>query len=288
MIEGAYQHTPVMAAEVLDHLNLPSDGIFIDCTLGGGGHVERVKNQNSKVKVYAFDQDDSAISAAKARLAPFSGITIIHDNFANLGRHLTEPVDGILFDLGVSSPQIDRPDRGFSLQHDGPLDMRMDRREPLSAKEIVNNYEPEELTRIFFDYGEERFSRRVANRIADEREKAPIETTFRLKEIVEQAIPSWKKRESVTRIFQALRIAVNSELEKLKTALEAAAARLKPGGRLVVLSYHSLEDRIVKHFIREQHDILKVLTKKPVLASNLEVEANPRARSAKLRAAVKL
>ena len=284
-----------MPGQVLDYLNLPPDGTFVDCTLGGGGHVEAVLRtltpvpspKERGVKVYAFDQDENAIAAAKERLAAFAGITYLHDNFANL-KAVPEQVDGILFDLGVSSPQIDRPDRGFSLQHDGPLDMRMDRRQGLSAKEIVNNFAPEELTRIFFDYGEERFSRRIAKRIADAREEKQIETTFQLKEIIEAATPGWKKRETVTRIFQALRIAVNGELEKLQCALESAAALLKPGGRLVVLSYHSLEDRIVKHFLRERSEFFKVLTKKPVLASEAEIAANPRARSAKLRAGLKL
>lgn len=287
MAGTAYQHTPVMPGEVLAYLNLPPDGTFVDCTLGGGGHAERVKNQNPKVKVYGFDQDENAIAAAKERLASFTGITYLHENFSNL-KAVPEPVDGILFDLGVSSHQIDEPDRGFSIQHDGPLDMRMDRRQPLSAKGIINNYAPEELARIFFDYGEERFSRQIAKRIANTREKTPIETTGQLKELVELSIHSWKKRESVTRIFQALRIAVNSELGKLQSALEQAEAKLLPGGRLVVLSYHSLEDRIVKHFIRERRETLKVLTKKPVLAGETETAVNPRARSAKLRAAEKL
>jgi 16S rRNA (cytosine1402-N4)-methyltransferase len=281
-----------MPGEVLAYLNLPPDGTFVDCTLGGGGHIAALLRNDqypmTNVKIIAFDQDSNAIAAAQETLKAHSGIEYIHDNFANLKQYIKQPVDGILFDLGVSSHQIDEPGRGFSLQHDGPLDMRMDQRQPLSAKGIINNYAPEELARIFFDYGEERFSRRIAKRIANTREKTPIETTGQLKEIVELSIHSWKKRESVTRIFQALRIAVNGELEKLARALESADLLLKPGGRLVILSYHSLEDRIVKHFIREQRETLKVLTKKPVLAGEAEIAVNPRARSAKLRAAEKL
>ncbi|MFC1511487.1 16S rRNA (cytosine(1402)-N(4))-methyltransferase RsmH [Candidatus Margulisiibacteriota bacterium] len=191
---------------------------------------------------------------------------------------------GFLFDLGVSSYQIDEAARGFSIKKDGPLDMRMDKSQKLTASDILNRSSQEELEKIFKEYGEERFSRRIAKAVEQQR---PLTTTKQLKEIVEQAIPTWKKRESVTRIFQALRIAVNQELDSLKLALSDAIELLRPGGRIVVISYHSLEDRIVKQTFR-QAEQLKVLTKKPLRANEAEISSNPRARSAKLRAGEKL
>lgn len=285
----AYQHRPVLARESLEFLNLTAGKVFVDATLGGGGHSLQIKNQKSKIKIISFDQDEDALKAAQERLSGFSGIEYVHDNFSHLKDHVKEKVDGVLFDLGVSSHQIDESSRGFSLQQDGPLDMRMDRGLKLTAGDIVNNWPAEELARIFYEYGEEKFSRRISNSICVIRNTSPINTTFQLKEIVEKAIPTWKKRESVTRVFQALRIAVNNELENLKQALGQAIELLKPGGRIVVISYHSLEDRIVKRSFREsaKNGILKLLVKKPVLAGAEEIAANPRARSAKLRAAEK-
>jgi 16S rRNA (cytosine1402-N4)-methyltransferase len=231
------------------------------------------------VRVIAFDQDLEAIEAARQKLAEYSNIEYIRDNFSNIKKHVKEKVDGFLFDLGVSSYQIDEATRGFSFQKDGPLDMRMDRGQKLTAGEIVNRFPAGEIERIIRDYGEERFARRIAGAIA---EKRPLHTTFELKEIVEKAIPTWRKRESVSRVFQALRIAVNSELENLQKALKDSVELLRPGGRIVVISYHSLEDRIVKHAFRGF-----ALTKKPVLPSAEEIASNPRAKSAKLRAAEK-
>lgn len=253
-----------------------------------------------------IDRDEEAITAARERLSGYlpagrhgPGIRVIRDNFSNIEKIITEPVDGILFDLGVSSYQIDEAKRGFSIRFDGPLDMRMDQGQALTAEEIVNKWPEEELARIFTEYAEERFAKRIAKAIVDYREPATeprrlasghIKTTGRLKEIVEKAIPTWRKRESVTRVFQALRIAVNSELENLKKALSVSPQILKPGGRLIVISYHSLEDRMVKWFFRdlEKSGILKILTKRPMVAEAAEIEANPRARSAKLRGAEKI
>ncbi|MBU1027361.1 MAG: 16S rRNA (cytosine(1402)-N(4))-methyltransferase RsmH, partial [Candidatus Margulisbacteria bacterium] len=216
----------------------------------------------------------------------FDNIEYIQDNFKNIKNHIEEKVDGILLDLGVSSHQIDGPSRGFSIQKDGPLDMRMDQATKLTAKEIVNNFRQEELQKIFKEFGEERFAHRIAKAIVRERTKENITTTGQLKGIVEKAIPTWKKRESVTRIFQSLRISVNQELDNLKTALIDAIDLLNTGGRLVVISYHSLEDRIVKHTLRNaaKDKRLTVLTKKPIYPQEAETSSNPRARSAKLRA----
>lgn len=285
-----YQHDPVLAEQVVDLL-APADGkVIVDCTLGGGGHAEALGALGARV--IGFDQDAEAIAAAKLRLAGYQNIQYINDNFSTLKRHLKAKVDGFLFDLGVSSYQLDEPGRGFSLREDGPLDMRMDKRQKLTALEIVNLYPADDLARIIKEYGEERFAKRIAEKIRWSREKpdGTIETTFQLKELVEKAIPTWKKRESVTRVFQALRIAVNRELDSLQTALTDAVELLKPGGRIVVLAYHSLEDRIVKQTFNaaKKAGILTVLTKKPLTAAAEETAKNPRAASAKLRAAEKL
>jgi 16S rRNA (cytosine1402-N4)-methyltransferase len=289
-MSAIFKHIPVLLNESIDLLNIKKGKIFVDCTLGGGGHTENIKTQKAKCKIYGIDMDQEAIEAAKKRLVKFKDIEYVKDNFKNLKKIVKESVDGILFDLGISSFQIDEAFRGFSLQKDGPLDMRMDHSQKLTAKDIINKLSREDLERIFFEYGEERFSRRIARTIDERRKTKEVKTTFQLKEIVEKAIPTWKKRESVTRIFQALRIAVNQELESLKTALTDAIALLKPGGRIVVISYHSLEDRIVKHTFKKAHQdgILKILTKKPVRPQTSEIASNPRAKSAKLRAGEKL
>jgi len=290
MLSIPYQHIPVMADEAIGFLNIKPGKVYVDCTLGGGGHLERSQTPDPGSHFICFDQDIDAINAAKARLAKYNNITYINDNFSNIKKHLHQKVDGILFDLGVSSYQIDEPSRGFSIKSDGPLDMRMDKNTSLTAEEIINTYSLGELLKIFNEYGEERFAKKIADRIIKLRESSPIKTTFELKQIIEEAIPTWKKRESVSRIFQALRIAVNSELDSLQIALNDSIDLLNPGGRVVVLSYHSLEDRIVKHAFRDlsKNGILKLLTKKPVLANASEIELNSRSRSAKLRAAEKL
>lgn len=282
-----YQHTPVLLRESIDFLNIKAGGTYIDCNLGGGGHSREIKTQSLKCKIIGIDLDEDAIQAARTNLAAYNNIEYIQDNFKNIKEIVKEPVDGILFDLGISSYQIDQPSRGFSIKNDGPLDMRMDRSQKLTAEQIVNNFEQEELEKIFFEFGEERFSRRIAKAIIGKR---PVKTTFQLKEIIEKAIPTWKKRESATRIFQALRIAVNDELASLETALNNAIDLLKPGGRIVILSYHSLEDRIAKQTLRsaKQEEKISVLTKKPLRASEEESASNPRAKSAKLRAGERL
>lgn len=280
-------HIPVMIEETTDLL-APSQGkIIVDCTLGFGGHSAAILSKGANV--IGIDQDLDALRAAEVRLSEYQNIRYVQDNFANIEKIVKEPVDGVVFDLGVSSYQIDQVLRGFSIRGDGPLDMRMDQGKGITAADIANDYPQEELERIFFEYGEERFSKRVAGAILARRRIKPIETTFELKEIIEKAIPVWKKRESVTRIFQALRIAVNSELDNLKKGLNGAVKTLKKGGRIVVISYHSLEDRIVKKFFVEQKNngILNIITKKPVIAKEEEVLANPRAKSAKMRAAEK-
>jgi len=284
-----YNHIPVLLKESIELLNAKKGKIFVDCTLGGGGHTENIKIQNAKCKIYGIDMDQEALGAAKASLAKHENIIYIKDNFKNLKTIVKEKVDGILFDLGISSFQIDEACRGFSLQKDGPLDMRMDRSQKLTAEHIINNFSQEELERIFREYGEERFARRIARRIDEGRRKRDVKTTFQLKEMVEKAIPTWKKRESVTRIFQALRVAVNQELDNLKPAITDAIDLLNPGGRIVIISYHSLEDRIVKHTFKKAHQdgMLKILTKKPLRPSTEEVSSNPRAKSAKLRAGEK-
>ena len=285
-----YKHIPVLLNEAVDFLNVKNGKIFVDCTLGGGGHTEEIKIQNPKSKIYGIDLDQEALEAAKLRLAKFKNIEFIHDNFRNIKKFVREKLDGILLDLGISSHQIEEARRGFSLQKDGPLDMRMDPSQNLTAKNILNRFNQDNLQKIFREFGEERFAHRIAKAIVRKRRVEEINTTLELKKIVEEAIPTWKKRESVTRIFQALRIAVNQELDNLKTALIDAIDLLKPGGRIVVISYHSLEDRIVKHTLRkaDQEEKVNILTKKPLLPSTDEISSNPRARSAKLRAAEKI
>lgn len=290
-----YHHIPVLSKEAIAFLNVNKCKTIVDCTLGGGGHTENIlasirPSPSNKVRVIGIDMDREALEAAKKRLKQFKNIEYVNDNFNNLGKIVKKPVDGILFDLGVSSYQIDEPSRGFSFQKDGPLDMRMDKEQALNAKDLINDSSPEELNQIFWEYGEERFSRRIVKAVMKERENREITTTFQLKEIIEKAIPTWRKRESVSRIFQALRIEVNGELENIKTALHAAVRLLNPGGRLVVIAYHSLEDRIVKHIFKKAQleKSLKILTKKPLTPSADEIASNPRAKSAKLRAAEKI
>jgi len=283
-------HIPVLLKESIDFLAPKPGGVYADCTLGGGGHTQAIKAQCPECKIIAIDADYEVMIETRERLERFQDIEFINDNFKNIKNIVKKPVDGILFDLGVSSYQIDEPGRGFSLQKDGPLDMRMDRSQKLTAEEIVSRSSPDELERVFREYGEERFSKRIARAIIQRREKEKIKSTLQLKEIIEKSIFTWKKRESVTRVFQALRIAVNQELKNLKIALKDSIDLLKPAGRIVVISYHSLEDRIAKNAFREagKQGTLSVLTKKPVQPSSDEIASNPRAKSAKLRAAEKL
>ena len=307
-----FQHRPVLIAEVLKLLDPARRRTIVDCTLGGGGHAAAIRELlPTDSWLVGIDQDDDALAAAGQRMAGYGNVKLLKGNFGQLEALLEDwnrPVDGFLFDLGVSSWQLDNPQRGFAYQHDAPLDMRMNQQAVLTAADIVNNWSARELTAIFRAYGEERWSSRVADFIVKARELKPIETTGELVEVIKAAIPAAARREGGhpgRRVFQALRIAVNSELENLRLGLEAAIDICAPGGVVAVISYHSLEDRIVKRiFIDkaagcicppelpvcqcEHKPEVKILTKKPVTPGSEELESNPRSRSAKLRAAVKL
>jgi 16S rRNA (cytosine1402-N4)-methyltransferase len=279
-----FVHLSVLGQEVVEGLAICPGGHYLDATAGGGGHSALILKAAPEVRVTAIDQDITAIQAAQANLAEFSDRVTFHNtNFVEYSPKETE-FDGVLADLGVSSPQFDTAERGFSFRQTAPLDMRMDQRQDLTAAEIVNTWDEVELARIFFTYGEERLSRRIARRIVDKR---PFETTTQLAETIFYAVPSSYRHGRIhpaTRTFQALRIAVNRELEVLETFLKQAPLWLKPGGRIVVISFHSLEDRIVKHSFKES-EILRVITKKPIVPTEAEMKTNVRSRSAKLRVA---
>ena len=290
-------HVPVMTAEVLQHLRPEQGGLFVDCTIGLGGH-SRALLEAGATRVIGVDRDLDALAQARETLAPWRDrIELVHADYRTLAdvldsRHIAT-VDGALADLGVSSLQFDAPGRGFSFQRDEPLDMRMDRSAGETAADLVARSTERELADAIFQYGEERFSRRIARAIVDARRETPVATTGRLASIVRRAIPRRgpARIDPATRTFQALRIWVNRELDGHDRFLETAAARLRAGARLVVITFHSLEDRIVKHTLRrlEQRSAgVKVLTKKPLVPRGEEVERNPRARSAKLRAAERI
>ena len=293
-----------MPAEVIEYLNLKPKSVIIDATLGGGGHAKAILGASKTIKLIGIDQDADAVESAREKLKLYGDrVSLIRDNFSNI-RSIAgnQKISGILFDLGLSSYQIDTPDRGFSFQADAPLDMRMDRSTKITAQDLVNDLCREELEKIIRDYGEDRYFKRIASAII---RKRPISTTSQLADTVKFSIPRStpiNTIKSIARVFQALRIAVNDELEKLKKALSDSIDILAPGGRIVVISYHSLEDRIVKEtFKREASDCvcppkqpactcnhrktLDIITRKPVSASAKEIAENPRARSAKLRAA---
>lgn len=302
-----FRHTPVLLAEVLESLNIREDGVYADGTLGGAGHSFEIASRLTTGRLFGTDQDADAIAAASARLAPFGDrVRIFRANFAELPDILeSEGVrpDGILLDLGVSSYQLDTAERGFSYMADAPLDMRMDRRRDLTVRDIVNTYPEEELSRILWDYGEERFSRNIAKHIVKNREKAPIETTFELVDTVKAAIPARARAgegHPAKRTFQALRIACNDELGVLEGSIDRMIDVLAPGGRLCIITFHSLEDRIVKNRFRTaEHPCIcppdfpvctcgrvpkgTVITRKPILPGEKEREDNPRSKSAKLR-----
>ncbi len=309
----AFGHKPVLLEECLAALNIRPDGVYVDGTLGRAGHSLEICRRLTTGRLIAIDRDESAIEAARVRLADYQDrLTLVHSNFQRLGDILDElglpGVDGLLFDLGVSSPQLDEPERGFSYMHDAPLDMRMDRSAALTAREVVNTWPYEELRRILFDYGEERYAPAIARRIVQQREQAPIETTLELAELIRSAMPGAALREKqhpAKRSFQAIRIAVNGELDALPPMLEGACEHLRPGGRLAVISFHSLEDRIVKKTLQElctgctcppnfpvcvcgKQPKMKLVSRKPIAAGPAELTYNPRARSAKLRVAEKL
>lgn len=288
-------HQPVMVAEVLDALAIKPQGVYLDGTVGSGGHAREIASRGGLV--IGLDCDPDALEIARARLQEFADrVTLVHANFAQLDKVLDElkiqAVDGILFDLGVSLTQLDTAERGLSFRLEGPLDMRLDPTQELTAADLVNSLDERELMKIFRDYGEERWAARIAKNIVRERRAAPIETTTDLVRIIERSIPAAVRYKSrihpATRVFQALRIAVNNELENLQKALTVGCERLAPGGRFVVISFHSLEDRIVKRFFRAQ---LKAGQAEriwgPIRPSPEECAQNPRARSAKLRALMK-
>lgn len=300
-----FKHQPVLVKEVLEYIPRKSDGIFVDGTLGGGGHSKALlcesKAKSLKSKVIGIDRDLEAIFAAKKNLAEFkSQITFIHDNYSNISKILKsqeiDKVDFILLDLGVSSYQLDNPKRGFTFQTDSPLDMRMNQKDEQSAADIVNYYSEKDLADIFYDYGGERNSRKIAKNIVEGRKKKKISTTAELSDIVEMSFPTnYKGKYKInpaTRVFQALRIETNNELNILREFIPEAAKLLAGDGRLAIISFHSGEDRIVKHAFRkleeENKEQYKALTKKPTVAGDEELKTNPRSRSAKLRVLKKL
>lgn len=309
-----FNHTTVLLHETVDGLNIRPDGIYVDCTLGGAGHSEYLVQQLSdEGHLYCFDQDVTAIEHAKEKLKDhLHKITFIHANFKylkeELEKHGIEKVDGILYDLGVSSPQLDTPERGFSYHHDAPLDMRMDQSAELSAYHVVNEWRFEDLVRIFYRYGEEKFSKQIARKIEAAREKQPIETTAQLVECIKDGIPAPARRKGghpAKRVFQAIRIAVNDELGAAEASLQDAIDMLAVGGRISVITFHSLEDRLTKALFKEASSLpelppnlpvipdglepkLKLITRKPILPSEEELAHNNRSRSAKLRIAEKI
>lgn len=308
-----FSHYSVLLNESIDGLNIKPDGIYVDCTLGGGGHSLEILKRLQNGRLIAVDQDADAIAASKVRLVDYlDKVTFVHDNFSNIGSALDElgidGIDGAVIDLGVSSYQLDTPERGFSYMHDAPLDMRMNPEGGLTARDVVNTYPEAELKRIIFDYSEERFAGRIAAKICAAREEKPVETTFELVDIIRSAIPA-KSREDgphpAKRTFQAIRIEVNSELSVIAPTLDSLVDALNPGGRLSVITFHSLEDRIVKQSfagyskgctcppdfpvcVCGHKPKLKIITHKPILPGERELDENPRSRSAKLRIAEKL
>ncbi|WP_028398910.1 16S rRNA (cytosine(1402)-N(4))-methyltransferase RsmH [Ectobacillus panaciterrae] len=309
-----FNHITVLLKETVDGLHIKPNGTYVDCTLGGGGHSAYLLSQLSEEgRLIAFDQDDTAIAHAKEKFRAYGDrFTAVKSNFRYLKEELYEigitQVDGVLFDLGVSSPQLDTPERGFSYHHDAPLDMRMDQHASLSAYDVVNKWPYEKLVKIFFQYGEEKFSKQIARKIEAYREQQPIETTAQLVELIKEGIPAPARRTGghpAKRVFQAIRIAVNDELQVFEDAIEAAIEITKPGGRISVITFHSLEDRICKTTFKKHSSIpplppglpvipdefkpkLKLITRKPILPSEEELGENNRSRSAKLRIAEKL
>ena len=307
-----YLHKPVLLDECIEALNIRPDGGYVDGTLGRAGHSREIAQRLTTGRLICIDRDTAAIDAAKERLAPWMDrVTLIHSNFSELGDVLRDAgvtgVDGMLFDLGVSSPQLDDASRGFSYMQDAPLDMRMDLTASLSAYEVVNTWSGDELRRILYEYGEERYAPAIARAIVRARETAPIQTTLELVDIIKSAMPPAALREKqhpAKRSFQAIRISVNGELDALPPMLKAASDTLNPGGRLAVITFHSLEDRIIKRAMRDlargctcppefpvcicgNRPKMKVLTRKPIVSGEAELKENPRARSAKLRVAEK-
>lgn len=308
-----FSHVPVLLREVLEGLNLGNDKIYVDCTIGGAGHSEKILENTKNSMLIGIDQDEDAILASSKRLEKYkSRVKIVRSNFANIKNVLAslniEKVDGILADLGVSSHQIDTASRGFSFRFDGDLDMRMDMSQSLSAKDVVNEYSEENLKRIFKDFGEEKFASSIARKIVNERKKEPIVTTKQLEKIILSAVPRYKGNDgssNVQRTFQAIRIEVNHELDILENFIRDAESVLSPGGRLVIITFHSLEDRIVKQTFKDlatgcicpsdfpvcvcgRKPKVKIVTPHPITATTEELETNRRSASAKLRVIEKL
>jgi len=308
-----YTHRPVLLDECIEGLAIKPGGVYVDGTLGRAGHSAEIAKRLTTGRLYCIDRDQAALDAAVERLGPWMDrVTLIHGNFTDLDRLLEEAgapaADGMLFDLGVSSPQLDDPKRGFSYMHDAPLDMRMDQREPLTARTVVNEWPQEELRRILYQYGEERYAPAIAGAIVRARGQAPIETTLQLVDVIRSAMPPQALREKqhpAKRTFQAIRIAVNDELTAAQRVIEQAVPRLSPGGRLCIITFHSLEDRIVKTgyaalvkgctcppdfpvCVCGKKPSLRLVNRKPILPGSRELEENPRSRSAKLRIAEKI
>ena len=308
-----FSHKPVLLEEVLDALSLREDGMFLDGTVGGAGHSSAIASKLTTGKLTCLDRDDTAIAVAKARLACFGDrAEVVKSNFVDMAKVCKdkgiEALDGILLDLGVSSHQLDTPERGFSYMNDAPLDMRMDNRGTLSAYDVVNGYSEERIKKILYEYGEERFSPNIAAAIVRARQNAPIETTAELSDIIRSAIPSFAREgghHPAKRSFQAIRIEVNRELDVIEPAIRAAERLMRRGGRIAVITFHSLEDRIVKQTFADlasgctcpknfpicvcgKKPSVKTVNKKPILPSKEELDENPRSRSAKLRVAEKL
>ncbi len=308
-----FSHRSVLLDECIEGLNIDPDGIYVDGTAGGGGHSFAIASRLSGGRLIAIDQDEAAIAAASKRLEPLGErATVVRSNFCEIARVCEElgieEIDGLLLDLGVSSYQLDTPERGFSYSSDAPLDMRMDKRKSLSAYQVVNEYSEEKIKKILYEYGEERFSAAIAAAIVRRREKSPIESTAELSDIIKYAIPPAAREgghHPAKRSFQAIRIEVNSELDVIEPAIRDAVSMLRKGGRIAIITFHSLEDRIVKQTFADlakgcvcprelpicvcgRKPALKQVNKKPILPSKTELEENPRSRSAKLRVAVKL
>lgn len=305
-----FEHQPVLLRQVLESLHIREDGIYVDGTAGGGGHSEQIAKRLTTGRLIALDQDPDAIEAAGERLSPYAAAQVVRSNFSGMKEVLSslgiEAVDGVLLDIGVSSHQLDTPERGFSFHHDAPLDMRMSQ-QGVSAADIVNTYPPGQMVSILFDYGEEKFAKSIVRAIVKAREEAPITSTVQLAELIKGAVPAAVRRDGhpARKTFQALRIAVNGELDHLKAGLEAAFSLLRPEGRLSVITFHSLEDRIVKQrfaawckgctcppdfpvCVCGKTPQGKLLTRRPQEADEQELEENPRSRSAKLRTIIKL
>jgi len=308
-----FHHVSVLLQECIDGLNIRPDGIYVDDTLGGAGHSSQIAKRLTTGRLIGIDRDPVALEAAGKRLAPYADrVTLVHSNFCEMAQVLQDlgidGVDGILMDLGVSSPQLDDGERGFSYMVDAPLDMRMNGQDALSARTVVNTWSQEELKRILYTYGEERYAPQIATAICRRREQKPIETTLELVDIIRSAMPPAALREKqhpAKRSFQAIRIAVNDELGSVEKAMEVAIPLLNPGGRLAIITFHSLEDRIVKTAMNDaakgctcppnfpvcvcgKKPKVKLISRKPIVSGQEELEANPRARSAKLRVCEKL